>query len=345
MGGHTKMTELRKDPLLGRWIITDTQSKEEFFNFINAPKHEWTECPFCEGNEKVTPPEVFAVRKNKTKPNTAGWDVRVVPNIRAIFKIESDVGRRGQGMYDLMNNAGAHEIIIETPKHIKNISALPVEQIQTSLSTYQKRIRDLEGDTRLKYALIYKNQFKESKFYINHAHSHLVAMPLTPKLIKDELRNCRHYFAYKERCLICDIIRQETLEETRIVEESDAFLSFVPFHAHIPFETWIVPKKHNSSFAIEDDSNMLALARILKATLNKISKLLDDPQLNYTIHSIPFLRPREGYWKTIHSDYHWHMEIYPYLMGVTGFEIGAGSYVEPLLPETCAKSLRETSVE
>lgn len=339
------MADLRKDPLIGRWIITGTQNKEDFFDFINAPKHEWGECPFCEGNEKVTPPEIFAIRKSKTKPDTPGWDVRVVPNIRAVFKIEGDVGRRGQGMYDLMNNVGAHEIIIETPKHIKNIANLPSEQIQLALFTYQKRIKDLEGDVRFKYALIYKNQFKESKYYINHTHSHLVTMPLTPKVIKDELQNCRNYFTYKERCMFCDIVRQEILDEARIVDESDAFLSFVPFHAHIPFETWIVPKRHNANFANEDESTMLALARSLKVTLTKIAKLLDDPQLNYAIHTIPFLRTREGYWKTIYSDYHWHLEIYPYLMGFTGFELGAGFYIEPLLPEICAKALRETSVE
>lgn len=338
------MTELRKDPLIGRWIITGTRNEEEFFQFIKNPQQEWGECPFCSSHEQVTPEEIFAIRKPKSKPNTGGWDVRVVPNIRAVFNIEGELARRGKGLYDMMNNVGAHEIIIETPKHIKNISDLAHEQIKKVVFTYQKRIKDLEGDTRFKYALVFKNQFKESKFYINHAHSHLVAMPLTPKIIKDELKNCHAYYAYKQRCLICDILEQEINSAERIVDESDAFLSFVPFYSHLPFEIWIVPKKHNADFTKEDENIILALARSLKTTLSKIAKLLDDPRINYAIHTIPFLRTREGYWKTINEDYHWHLEIYPYLMGLTGFELGTGSYIQPLLPEVCAKLLRETSV-
>ncbi len=337
------MPELRKDPLIGRWIITGTQTSDDFFDFIKRPKQKWEKCPFCEGNENITPPEIFAIRNNSS--NAPGWNVRVVPNLRAMFRIEQEVDRRGDGIYDLMNNVGAHEIIIETPNHIKNISQLPYKQIKLVLNTYQRRIKDLEGDVRFKYALIHKNQFKESEFYVNHAHSHLVAMPANPKVIKDELKNCRNYYMYKERCLLCDILSQEIKSGERIVDESDAFLAFVPFYSHLPFETWIVPKKHNADFTNEDGNSILALARTLKNTLSKIEKLLDDPQLYYTIHSIPFLRRREDYWKTIHNDFHWHIEIYPHLMGVTGFELGTGFYIEPVLPESCAKLLRETPIE
>lgn len=339
------MTEIRKDPFTEQWIITGTENEQEFFiSLASQEKTEWKICPFCPGNEKVSGKEIYAVRTPGTSPDTPGWEVRVVPSKQAALQIETDPDRRPEGIYDLMNNVGAHEVIVETPEHIKNLSNLSVEQISKVLNTYQARMHDLEGDKRFKYSLIFKNQRKASKYRLGHAHSELVVLPITPKSIKDELQNSRNYYSYKDRCLYCDVITQELKEAKRIVEENDSFLALTPFASKFPFEVWILPKKHNHDFLKETHENLYHLAKLLKNSLLRIEKILDDPPLNYVFHSTPYLREREGYWETIKDDYHWHIEITPQTLEISGFEWGTGSHIQPILPEIAAQLLREVKL-
>ena len=212
------------------------------------------------------------------------------------------------------------------------------------MSTYQARMRDLEGDRRFKYSLVFKNQRKASKYRLGHSHSQLVALPITPKSIKDELQNSREYYSYKERCLYCDVITQELKDPKRIVEENDYFVAITPFASRFPFEVWVLPKRHNCDYLRESYDSINNLAKILKGSLLRIEKVLDDPPLNYMLHTAPYLREREGYWGTIRDDYHWHIEITPQILELTGFEWGTGSYIEPLLPETAAQILRDVKL-
>ncbi|MFH0947434.1 MAG: galactose-1-phosphate uridylyltransferase [Elusimicrobiota bacterium] len=334
------MPELRRDLVSHKWVITGTQNEEEFLSSLNQPPKEIGDrCFFCEGNETKTLPEIYSIRKFDTRPNTPGWQIRVVPSKSAVFKIEGDVGKVGRGIYDMMNNIGAHELIVESPQHIKNISELPAEQILLVLKVYQTRLRDLNNDERLRYALIFKNQRPKSPFRCGHTHSQLAALPLTPKTIKDELISAKNYFSYKERCLFCDIVHQEQKDKKRIVEENADYISFVPFAAKFPFEISIMPKKHNADFRLESESSLQNFAQILKISLSKIAKILNDPPLNYILHTIPYMRPKPEYWKTIYNDFHWHIEIYPQIEEITGFELGSGYHIQPLLPEICAKLL------
>lgn len=335
------MPELRRDLITHQWIITGMWSKEKFLESLNPSQKEIAGgCFFCENNEKHTLPEIYAVRKSGTQPNTPGWQVRVVPSKEAAFKIEGDVGREGRGINDLMNNVGGHELIVETPQHIKNICDLPVNQILLVLGVYQVRLRDLDRDERLRYGLIFKNQRPTSPLRLGHSHSQFAALPLTPKTVKDELRFAKDYFSYKERCLFCDIIRQEQKDAKRIVEENADYISFVPFATKFPFELSILPKKHNVDYCSESESSLKNLAQILKTSLLKISAALNDPPLNYILHTIPYMRPKQGYWETIYSDFHWHIEVYPRMTEIMGFESGTGFYIQPLLPEICAEILR-----
>lgn len=337
--------ELRKDIISGGWIITNTKGKEEFFESLE-PRVRVKEkpCPFCPGNEKETPKEIYALRKPGTLPDQPGWSVRVFPSKEKALEIEMGLERRGVGIYDVMNNVGAHELIIESPEHIKNLSDLPEEQIKKALFVYQKRIIDLKKDKRFRYAIVFKNQRPSSPFRLGHTHSQLVALPLTPESVKGELENAKSYYGEKERCVFCDVVREELEAGLRIVKENKSFLSYVPFAPRLPFETWILPKRHNADFTQEDDSTLFDFAAIMKVTLSKICKLLEDPPLNYMIHSIPYMRPKVGYWKTIHKDYHWHLEILPHIVKVEGFSWSSGFYIEPLSSEIMAELLRETKL-
>ncbi|RJO64048.1 MAG: DUF4931 domain-containing protein [Candidatus Omnitrophota bacterium] len=342
------MPELRKDPIIGRWVIIATERAKRPDQFQNlshdAPQEK--PCPFCEGKESETPPEIYAVRTRDGRPNGPGWEVRVVPSITPFLRIEGDLDRTGRGLYDMMNGLGAHEIIIETNKHIPNIADLENEQIARVITCYINRLLDLEKDTRFKYVLVFKNHgWIAGGGRVKHSRSQLIATPVNPKRVKEELVGARHYHELHERCIFCDLIQQEIAQEERIILDIDGFLAVVPFASRFPFEVWILPKKHNCDFTSLLEPERRELAKILKSVLLKLKIGLNDPPYNYIIHTAPFKRPKSGYWKTVDEDFHWHIEITPRLTRVAGFEWGTGFYICPLPPEHAAKFLREVKID
>ena len=337
------MPELRKDPVIGRWVIIATERAKRPSDF--KPSQETTEitpCPFCQGNESMTPPEVFAVRGLGTRPNGPGWQVRVVSNISPILRIEGDLGRRGRGMYDTMQGIGAHEVIIHCPNHVSNMALLETGQIAQVLTSYAQRLTDLEKDPRFKYALIFKNHGEVAgEGNIHHSRSQLIAMAVTPNRLKEKLVGAQRYFDYRERCLFCDMIRQELEKGERIVAESKRAIAFCPYASQFPFEVWVFPKRHSPDFWQITEEEKQEMAEVLRSSLRRLAKGLSDPPYNYFLHTAPFRRPKAGYWRTIEEDFHWHMEIMPRLTQVAGFEWGAGVFINPTSPEEAAAYLRE----
>ncbi len=340
------MPELRKDPIIGRWVIIAKERAKRPDQFSPPPEGPIEgKCPFCEGNEKDTPPEIFAVRRSLNKDGP-GWQLRVVPSIKPLLMIEGQLNRRGQGIYDMMNGIGAHEIVIETPEHIDNIADLPLEQIDKVLDIYIHRITDLGKDKRFKYVLVFKNHgWVAGGGRIKHSRSQLIATPVTPKRVKEELDGAKRYFDYHERCVFCDLIRQELDSKERLIIDIDGLIAVAPFASRFPFEVWILPKQHSCDFVDLDSACRKSLARILKIILLKLKIGLKGVPFNYIIHTAPFRRPKAGYWTTIEEDYHWHIEIMPRLTRVAGFEWGTGFYICTLPPENAAEFLREVKVE
>jgi len=344
------MPELRKDPIIGRWVIiaTERAKRPDAFKALHDGPKEGS-CPFCEGKESHTPHEIYAVRPANTKPDTPDWKIRVVPSVKPMLRIEGDLGRQGRGLYDLMNGIGAHEVIIETNKHIDNMADLSEARIAKVIDTYIHRVVDLEKDERFKYVLVFKNYgWIAGGGRIRHSRSQLMATPVNPKRVKEELVGARRYFDYHERCIFCDMIGQEIRRKERLILDIDGFVALVPFASRFPFEVWILPKKHDCDFVNCDSKSRQDLARILKQILLKIKKGLDNPPYNFVIHTAPFRRIASGrkahYWTTIKQDYHWHIEIMPRLTRVAGFEWGTGFYICPLPPESAARFLREVKI-
>ncbi len=339
------MPELRKDPIIGRWVIIATERAKRPDQFSGPSKEgpvPEKPCPFCEGHESQTPPEIYSVRPNRTCPNTPGWQLRVVPSIAPFLKIEGDLERRGKGLYDMMNGIGAHEVVIETNQHIGNMADLSEAQISEVITCYINRITDLEKDKRFKYVLVFKNYgWIAGGGRINHSRSQLIATPVNPKRVKEELVGARFYYDYHERCVFCDVVTQELASKERLIIDIDGFIAITPFAARFPFEVWIMPKKHSADFTNLEMSQRLDLGRIIKKVLAKLKVGLNDPPYNYVFHTAPFRRQKVGYWKSIDNDYHWHIEIIPRLTRVAGFEWGTGFYICPLPPEDAAKFLRE----
>jgi UDPglucose--hexose-1-phosphate uridylyltransferase len=303
-------------------------------------------CVFCEGRERETPPEVYALRPGRSNPDTPKWDVRVVPNKYPALSTTGEPGREGLGMCDLMNGVGTHEVIIETPEHAKDLAELSQSHIAKVLATYRHRIAALREDERLKYVLIFKNQGRAAGASLEHAHSQLIATPITPKRVKEKLDGAKRHYDYRRRCIFCDYIKQETdLFGERLVLETDGFVVLSPFAARFPFEMWILPKRHAADYACIEDDEILDLAAVLKRVLMKLRVALGNPPFNYVLHQAPFRRPRGGYWTTIEDDYHWHIELMPRLTRIAGFEWGSGFYINPTPPEVAAETLREVDTE
>jgi UDPglucose--hexose-1-phosphate uridylyltransferase len=340
------MPELRKDPIISRWVIISTERAKRPDQFSGQPQEGPPEkpCPFCKGNESHTPPEIYAIRPGSTPANGLGWELRVVPSVAPFLGIEGELERRGKGLYDLMNGIGAHEIIIETNQHLSNMADLSEEQISKVINCYIDRIKDLEKDQRFKYVLVFKNHgWIAGGGRVKHSRSQLIATPVNPKRVKEELEGARLYYNYHERCIFCDLIKQEIESQDRVILDIGGFIAITPFAARFPFEVWILPKKHSSDFINLEMPLRSGLGRIMKKILSKLKKGLNDPPYNYILHTAPFRRAKVGYWKSIDYDYHWHIEIMPRLTRVAGFEWGTGFYICPLSPEDAAKFLREVS--
>lgn len=343
------MRELRFDPIRDRWAIISTERARrpsDYMHNDNGSKSDelaMTACPFCEGSESKTPPEIFAIRRNGSKPDSPGWRVRVVPNKFPALRIEDNASRYATGIFDVVSGAGAHEVIIETPNHNDGLADIDTDRIKDVLIAFRERIRDLFSDPRLRYVLIFKNHKAVAGASLSHTHSQLIATPMVPPIVKQELTASREHYRAKERCLICDLIKQEMDLKSRIVYETEGYIIWTPFASSFPFETWILPKNHLHNYSALSDNELVDLAFVLKLNLISIKNLLSDPPYNFVIHTSPsrFLRPgHPEHWDSIEYDFHWHVEIIPRLTTLAGFEWGAGLFINPTPPEIASEYLR-----
>lgn len=331
------MHELRKDILLGRWVEVLTESKAPSdYNLPSRNKPVEGSCILCPGREKEATPEITSI-----KTPDARWQVRALPSFRPMFQIEGDLGRRGVGIYDRMNSIGANEILVESPAHNVRPEDMGLEQMIKVVTLYRDRAADLEKDSRLRYILIYKDSGMEAGEIFSHPVSFLMATPVIPKTVKDELDSAKQYYAYKERCIFCDIISEELRMGERIILETKYFIAFCPYAAQLPFESWIIPKRHSCAFHEITQSEIEDMGFILMSVLKKLRKIFDEPSFNYFIHTAPNMVPRRNHWHTLGEDFHWHLEIIPRLIRTSGFEWGSGFYILPTSPENAAKYLRE----
>ena len=330
------MPELRKDPITGRWVIISTDRAKRPSDFLRERVEIKGDgfCPFCYGNEAKTPAELLAYGRNSGGKDTPGWTVRVVPNKFPALGIEGDLDREGDGLFDRMNGVGAHEVIIETPEHRNTLAMLSDDEVEKVLWAYRDRVLDLKNDKRFRYILIFKNHGEAAGASLEHTHSQLIALPIVPKRVREEVDSAQHYYAEKERCIFCDMIRQEVESGVRLIAENDQFIAIAPYAPRFPFETWILPKQHSSSFENQGTPTFGNLAKMLRNILNRIDKVLDRPSYNYIVHTSPI-------GEEFNDHYHWHIEMMPKLTKVAGFEWGTGFYINPTSPEESARFLRE----
>ena len=287
------MPDLRRDPIVGRWVIISTDRSGRPHDFAKAPSAQPIStgiCPFCPGQERLTPKEIMAYRPQASEPNSPNWTVRVVPNKFPALQVEGDLGREGLGLYDRMNGIGAHEVIIETPNHKHGLADLPGKKIEDVFWAYRDRMLDLKKDVRFRYILIFKNHGAAAGATLEHTHSQLIALPIIPTIVQEALDGCRAHYQQKERCIYCDIVRQDLSAGDRIVAENTEFLCVTPFAPRFPFEMWILPKRHAAYFEESQKSQFEFLAPILSESLRRMEKCC--PSRPTTLFSIT-LRSRK----------------------------------------------------
>ena len=286
------MPQLRKDPVTREWVIIATERSRRPSDFkVNSEPQSRPpfvpDCPFCPGNELNTPAEVLTYNAANTPPNSHGWWVRVVPNKYPALAIEGDLDRSGFGMYDMMKGIGAHEVIIECGEHDKTFATLPPVHAEEVLWAYRERCIDLARDRRFKYILLFKNYGKVAGASLDHPHSQLMALPMVPKDVMLQIEGAQRYHDYHERCIYCDMAKQEINFGDRVVCMNEDFLAFTPFAAKYPFELWIMPRDHSRAFVDEDRSRINKFTAILQDCMQRVSRALNNPPFNLTLHTSP----------------------------------------------------------
>jgi len=333
------MPELRKDPIIGRWVIIATERAKRPNDFKPGKEAIIGNdlCPFCEGNEKLTPPEVDADRPSSNDRDISGWLTRTVPNKYPVLENVADLKKKSQGIFDMMEGVGQHEVIIESPSHEKQLADLNVEEIKRVVAVYKRRSIALGEDKRFKYVLIFKNYGLAAGASLEHSHTQLISLPIVPKRVIGELEGIQRYFEEKKKCVFCDSIEQERREQKRQICENDDFYAFCPFASRSPFEVCIIPKKHQHSFVAISESEIDSFSKILKDVLMRIKVLLNNPPYNFIIHTSPL----NGETNEL---FHWHVELMPKLTKIAGFEWGTGFYINSTPPELASECLREVKV-
>lgn len=322
------MHELRKDPLLSRWVVVlGTSAAPSDYPIPSAGKcSAGGSCPLCKLEYEKDPSGGKKIRVVKGSPV-------LIPNM--------EMGRKGEGMYDRMNPVGLYEIILESDGHGPEPMELTASHYRDLLSVYRERITDNIENPKIRYVFVSKSKGIEAGALSEHPYSEVVSTPVIPKFIKDELDGAKQYYAYKERCIFCDIIAEELRFGSRIIAETRGFLAFCPYASREPFEFWVIPKAHNCAFESITPGASDDLAALLADVMGRMRRCLDDPPYYLFLHTAPNRIPRRNHWHTLGDDFHWHIEVLPRLDRQTAVEAGSDFRILPTSPEDAAKFIKE----
>lgn len=331
------MPELRQNLISGEWVIISTERAKRPEDFVKVKKEKVElpvykeNCPFCPGNEAMTPSENYRVGDEKK------WKVRVTYNKFPALSAQGERTRKIDGMYHSMNGVGIHEVIVENPRHNTLTALMSDEEVTDIIRTYKNRFIFIQKDNRVEAVIIFKNHGVSAGTSLEHPHSQLIATPIVPPQVRYRLAQAIHYFDDTGRCIFCDTIDNELKTKARIVLETEYFISFVPYAALSPFHMWIFPKRHMASFIEINEDEIKDMAKNLKTTLAKLYYGLDNPDFNYTIRSIPTCEKGNEY-------FHWYISLIPRITQTAGFELGSGMFINVALPEKSAEYLRNIKV-
>lgn len=336
------MSQLRQDPTTREWVIIATERARRPHDFAAAesaaksaalPSYNAT-CPFCPGNETMTPDEVFRIGN---ADSVSDWQVRVVPNKFAALTPQGDPSRLSDGLFHTMNGFGFHEVIIETPLHNRPIPLMSVDEVEQVLRASWARYLALHAAPKVKLIVLFKNHGRAAGTSLEHPHIQIVGVPTIPGSVRARNEVAQRYYDDTGRCVYCDVLAQEKNIGKRIIIETAEFTVYQPFASRVPFETWIMPCCHGATFPSDGEIECRMLAPLLHLTLAKLYHGLQNPDYNVVFQTAPIEDEDTPY-------HHWHIRIYPRLTLQAGFELGSGIYINTALPEETAQYMREVVV-
>ncbi len=312
-------------------------------------------CPFCKGNEEKTPPAIV------TYPDDESWKIRVVENLFPVLGKASDESQTNLnfGLQSAIEGYGHHEVMIDHSNHGAVVNEMSEEHLTLLFGAYQERMRELYESERIRFVLVFKNYGPAAGASIRHTHSQIIAMPVVPQNVHDEVINSAAHYQKYHQCIFCTLIDEALTFETTIydrhsgevrrkinvgqyvVDRSDHFIAIKPFASRFEWEVHILPLVHQSDYLNTSAEELADFAKIVKRTMQRLDGVLGGVQYNYFLHSIPHNEDCES----CHASFHWHLEIVPRTSIPTGFELGSGLFVNTISPEQAAERLRNTVVE
>ena len=334
------MPQFRFDPIKNSWVIiaAGRGQRPSHYGGEGSSLVEPKRCPFCEGNEAMTPPEVFAVREDGSAPDTPGWTVRIVPNKFPALSPDLNPEPMVEGIDSSAPAFGTHEILIETPTRNRQMVDMEPGELRGVLSVFRDRMASHLSDGRFKAVIGFKNHGKEAGASLVHSHCQVMAMSMIPHSVAAMAESFTDHYEKNGECMLCEIIKREEGEGRRVVEKSESFFALAPFAAASPFQVRIVPISHSSDFTQISDDEVAALADILGSTLRRLRGALGEHPWNMVIYSTPLVAEGgEG-----SESFHWFLEITPRVTVKAGFEMGSGVSINIVAPEECAKLLRSS---
>ncbi len=331
------MSELRYDYLKNRWIVISPERSLRPHRSISIEeKQDEASCPFEYGKEKLTPPEIFAIREPGTLPNSPGWKVRVIPNKYPALKMEQE-NLTKRNFHISMQGVGFHEIVIETPEHYKQFYDFSQDELVMVFTAYRERMRKLYSFKEVKYVHIFKNHGIIAGASLTHPHSQIIAVPKVPETIETMISQNRKYFKENLSCYLCDEVNYELSTKERIVYVNELFVAYCPFASDFPFKVRVLPKIHSLSFSNTEVRELKLLADAIFSIMKKLkSQLGNSFSFNMILYSSP-----KGISKEL---FHWHIDLLPRLEAIAGFELGTGWFINSVPPEQAAKLLRNTEI-
>ncbi|PKL46221.1 MAG: galactose-1-phosphate uridylyltransferase [Candidatus Riflebacteria bacterium HGW-Riflebacteria-2] len=326
------MSEIRYNTITGDWVIIAVERSKRPMNFSSAvakadiPPYV-AACPFCRGNESISPDEEFRVADN-----AGGWRIRTVRNKFSALSFSGEPVALNHARRTI-NGVGRHEVIIESPLHNRFMPFHSRQEINDLFSVYRNRFMAFYEDQRVRHVILYKNHGPEAGTSLEHPHSQIVGTPVVPGQVVQRIELAERSFRENGKCLFCKTMEEETAEEKRLVAETEHFVAFIPFASLSPYHVWIFPKVHSACFSTITEAAMVDLGALLVKVLGQLYTALCNPSFNFVIRS---LSPQEAGLPY----FHWYLAIVPRISKAAGFELGTGMYINSSVPEHSAENLR-----
>jgi UDPglucose--hexose-1-phosphate uridylyltransferase len=315
--------ELRQDPLSGRWVAISAgrAARPEAFLHEQGPPRGPLGCPFCPGNEHMTPPEVWADREEGSAPDAPGWRVRAVPNKFPAFA--GPDAPSGQGLYRAAPTAGAHEVVVHSPDHYATLADQPAAGVARVLAGWKQRLAAWHA-ADLGSVTVIVNQGRLAGASLEHPHSQVFATAARPVVVEAELARLAG-----PDCVACALLNKERGGE-RVVDDTDGLLVLCPWASSLPFEALLLPAEHLARFEHAGPGEA-ATAAALGGLLRRLAAACGPrTPYNLVLHTAP---PGVG-------DFHWHLHLFPRLTTFGGFELASGIVINVVDPDRAAEALR-----